>query len=524
MNPAVSRRKFIALGSAGLIMMAPGVWSLSRATVGPTFDYYISPTGNDANAGTVASPWAITSARYGSANFTKTYGKRVGFMPGTYNVAAYMQKDSSTGALQIPGGTAASPTYWASCDASGNYSPLTATITALAGGVYGGIPGTTYNGRNGPVIANTKSNYPSGNFTIDGIVLSGFAYKGIRVGGGSSGDGPSNVAGVTIKNCLFTGGSCIGNATDNCFAVWLDYTLGAVVFNNKFLNNLGFANGSCDHLAAVGTWGAQGSQISFNTMQNAGYIWGKENANQGNNVFNNFIDVSMYTGQSSANGLQDFTGATATGLTQTTNIHHNIILSSSFGLGYYGLNQADGWTTPVNFYSNTIVMVQTGGQIIEAAIWMYSEVAKNVTLHSNLVTGAVSGDYRMFRFNAGGLLQWDYNLFPANATWDLLANGAGGVYNSPAYGTLASIQAAVAAAGFSGFEAHGVQNSNPQFVGGSPSSPAAAYQLQSGSPARGKGKGGIDIGAWDGTVTQIGCAAAVVATVAPRPPSNVTVS
>src|SRR5581483_5141586 len=35
---------------------------------GQTFDFYISPTGSDSNAGTLLSPWAITSLQLISAN------------------------------------------------------------------------------------------------------------------------------------------------------------------------------------------------------------------------------------------------------------------------------------------------------------------------------------------------------------------------------------------------------------------------------------------------------------------------
>jgi hypothetical protein len=527
----VSRREFLALGSIGLVV-ASGLGSQAQAQTA-AFDFYISPTGNDSNAGTVSSPWAITSLMAASqtsrnvANFNAIAGKRLGLLPGIYNVASYIQPDSHTGALQIPGGTASASTYIGSSDSSGNYSARTATITALNGSVFGGRPGYTYNG---PILANTGGSYNSGYFTLDGLVISGFSYKGVRIGGNSSGDGPANVQRVIVQNCQFTGGGHnSGDATDNSSALWLDYTIGAVVQNNYFLNNIGFNAGNADHLAAIICWGCQGSQIGFNSMVNAGYIWGKENANQGNNVFNNYVDCSMYTAQSSANGIQDFTGANTSGLTQTTNIHHNILLSTGFGLGYATLSQNYGWTTPVNFYNNTIIMVQAGGLIVEAAVWMFSQISGNVKLYNNILAGVMSGDYGAIRFNANGPSVWDYNLVPSAMTWKMLA-GSSGSTQTGAYTSLSSVQAAVVAAGgISTFDAHTLQSSNPGFVGAG--TMALQYQLTSGAAAANAGRvGGVpsgaicNIGAWDGTVTQVGSSLNGGAIVLPDPPSNVTVS
>jgi hypothetical protein len=451
------------------------------------------------------------------ANFNAIKGKRLGLLPGTYNVAANIQPDSHTGALQIPGGTSSASTYVGSSDSSGNYSPRTATITAMNGGVYGGRAGYTYNG---PIIANTSTNYNAGYLTLDGLVISGFAYKGVRIGGNSSGDGPANVRGVVVQNCEFTaGGHNPGDATDNSSALWLDYTIGAVVQNNYFLNNIGFNAGNADHLAGIICWGCQGSQISFNSMVNAGYIWGKENANQGNNVFNNYVDCSMYNAQSSANGIQDFTGANTSGLTQTTNIHHNILLSSGFGLGYATLSQNYGWTTPVNFYNNTIIMVQAGNLIVEAAVWMYSQISRNVKFYNNLLTGVMSSDYGGIRFSPNGPAVWDYNLMPSGMIWKMVSSSSGSSLTG----------AFLAGGGIVGFDAQSVMNNTPGFTG--TGTLAARYQLAGGSPAANAGRvGGVssgaacNIGAWDGTVTQVGSSVGATAMVLPDPPSNVTVS
>ena len=110
------------------------------APAAAAFDYYISPTGSASNAGTLASPWDISVfAMTPNANTAAYYqglmaGKRIGALPGTYPIYAYWNQQHNTGyagtCLTIPSGPAGTPTYVASCDANGNYSPRTATFDA----------------------------------------------------------------------------------------------------------------------------------------------------------------------------------------------------------------------------------------------------------------------------------------------------------------------------------------------------------------------------------------------------------
>jgi len=120
-----SRRDFIKHSAllVGVSAMPLGILSLSSrkalAQTVTTFDYYISLTGNDSNPGTLTSPWALTSLRAMSANWSKLSGKRIGLLTGTYNVGSMMVDDPATGALQIPGGTSSSWTYLVSSNTSG---------------------------------------------------------------------------------------------------------------------------------------------------------------------------------------------------------------------------------------------------------------------------------------------------------------------------------------------------------------------------------------------------------------------
>src|SRR6185312_12245898 len=94
-----SRRDFIKQSAllVGVSAMPLGILSLlsrpAHAQTPTTFDYYLSPAGNDSNPGTLTSPWAITSLQTSSANWSKLAGKRIGLLPGTYNVGPMMAKD-----------------------------------------------------------------------------------------------------------------------------------------------------------------------------------------------------------------------------------------------------------------------------------------------------------------------------------------------------------------------------------------------------------------------------------------------
>jgi hypothetical protein len=539
----LSRRKFLALGSIGLVV-ASGLGSEARAQ-SAGFNYYISPTGNDGNPGTLASPWAITSlmstkqSANNVANFNAMAGKRIGLLPGIYNVSAYMQPQSSNGAVQVPGGSSGSPTYLASSNALGQYSQLAATITAMNGSVYGGTGGSG-EAYNGPMLGHTgvnqNSTYPVGYITLDGITFTGFSYKGVRIGGGSSGDGPTGIPGVIVQNCLFTGGGFNpGAAVDNSDALWIDCTANALVTNNKFLNNVGHQAGGADHLNAIIIWGSAnnfnttGTVITNNTIINAGNIYGKEVAIQGTTVAYNYVDMSMYTGGGVNAGAQDFTGANQSGLTRTTNIHHNILLSTNEGIGSSTLSQGYGFTTPANIYNNTIVMNSNGSGTPYPAAWIVSQTANNINFYNNVYTGAADASgYGTFVTNAGAIAIWDYNLLTTGMNWVLRQNGSLGSVQAT-YTSLAAWKAGVAANGGPNVDGHSVQNNSPGFTNSG--TLAQLYQLASGSPALNAGRvGGVpsgavcNMGAWDGTVTQIGSSIGTIALVTPEPPSNVTVT
>lgn len=118
-------------GYAALATAVPLFVRPARAqTTAAAFDYYISPSGSNSNPGTLAAPWAITAL----ASKGSTYaGKRIGLLPGNYPFYSIVQASgqgpgSDYAAIGITGGTSGSPTYLASCNSSGAYTPRVAIL------------------------------------------------------------------------------------------------------------------------------------------------------------------------------------------------------------------------------------------------------------------------------------------------------------------------------------------------------------------------------------------------------------
>jgi hypothetical protein len=512
----ISRRDLLSVSArvipAALILPK---WIAANAQTGSAFDFYISPTGSDSNPGTQAQPWSITAINTQRAVYN---GKTVGLMNGTYNVSSLMQSGGYSAALQIDGGSAAAPTVIAAVN------PRQAIITALSpSAVYGGVAGYK-----GPIMGHPAGMPHQGYVTIDGVVFKGASYRAVQMG--TYEVGPT-LPGIIIQNCEFTANSNVGNSVDNVTSIELMNLTGALVHNNYIHDNTGTTVGSADHLNGILMWESVGTTIEYNTVVNSGNIYGKEIKNQGSTVRYNYVDASMFSTQSTANGIQDFTGSPTSGLTMATSIHHNIVLSTGFGLQLYGtLSNSNGWSTPCSVYNNTVVMVQASNgppPYVESAAYAYSQVSKMLSVYNNIWTGVPSVDYKMLALNPNGLALWDFNLFRASQmTWRLLnANGT----QRTDYTSLPLVAAAVAAAGGpAGFDAHGVAADSAQFTASGQL--AAAYQLQNQSPAKGTGTttglpGGssCDMGAWGNGATQIGCNFATGSTAVPDPPSSLQV-
>lgn len=377
-------------------------------------------------------------------------------------VATFMKMGGGvTGAFQLVGGTSGSPTYIASSGSSGYYlAPNAAsgsgkTCGAIfdaegGSGVPAGYSSQTVGEEMDAIFGHYgffPSTYAVGNLTIDAIGFTGFSYYALGIGGYPFGDGPANVAGITIQNCEIWGGSCIGMITDNIQAIYLGCTTDALVTNNWIHDNQGHTSGSSDHLAAIICWGGPtgsneyctGTLIENNTVVNSGSIFGKNIYIQGTEVRYNFLDTSALVAGS---GIEDFTGGLGA-QTGTTSFHHNVIVfnSSSQGTPLFGgatlaQSYSHGFAGPVEVYNNT-VSISTGGFV--SAPNLISTDSGGASYYNNIIdntsttAGADNTGWGTFAVNASAVGVWDYNLLnspTASYAWNLYVNISGESYGT----------------------------------------------------------------------------------------------
>ena len=463
-------------------------------------DYYIGTGGSDANPGTSGSPWAYTAINSKRTTYT---GKTVCFQDGTYDVSSLMGGTFQQPALDIDGGTVGVPTI---------IKALNDRQAIITGG--GALP---YNSE-APMMGHSSSRTHQGYITIDGLKFTGGRTSVLVIGTlGAS----SNVPGITIQNIESTGhsdlnsnpggGNTPGSGGGNASSITLNDTLGALISNNYIHDNVGHSSGSDDHLNGILLWASTGTVIEKNTLVSTGAILAKEDANQGNTVRYNYIDNAHWSADSSTS-VSDFVGAPTGGLTQTSYFHHNIVLSQGNAIFLVPTLGDAPWTTNVEVYNNTLVMLQYGTgppPYVENAFSIWAGTSK-LKFYNNILTGAVSIDNKMLRFNPKAYSVWDYNLYPATGMAWRLVNDATGA-TSADYTTVASLRTAITAAGGSGsaFDTHAVVSDTPGFLS-SGTLAADYYRITSGAAYQAGKTGGtsggstVNIGAWDGIVTQIG--------------------
>ena len=518
---ATSRREFLQYGAvaAGSSLLAPLWPPIAAAATVTTFDYYISPTGADTNAGTLAAPWAITALRNNAATYA---GKRVGIIAGYYPVmtiaglTSYSSVgDWSTPYLLLRGGTASSPTYIASCDASGNYQPRVARLDAQAN--------YTNNSASVPLIGVVGGSYCN-YITLDGLeIMNGYS-RLVTFGSDTIGFGvaTTHALGIVVKNCYVHDISNQASGTNPThITIWSaqgalvqnNYVTGCVDTSNRgdgieFWNNIGSV---CEYNTVIGT----------STM--AGAVFFKNQGNYNNTLRYNYFDLTA-SGHLSQGGFTFDEGSTGGAGTQDS-AYNNIIIADQPVFNYDISTPGFPNTLQTqNWYNNTLV----GTPGFTYFAFFRNGGAGTIKFYNNIVSGS-GGNYGQIMTNLSAMALTDYNLISSPASFRLYPDGSSATSGGTSYSSIASWAAALPA-GCIGKEAHTILGS-PVFAGGSPQTPAPKYQLGSGSPGKAAGSstgqaGGtaIDMGAWGGTdvslyagqpIQQIG---ASFTPVAPNPP------
>jgi hypothetical protein len=479
-----SRRDLLSRGAGVLCALALPQFAFRNAlaqTAG-TFDFYISPSGSDSNPGTQSSPWAITSLRDSSGNNAKMAGKKVGLLPGTYN-AASLTSGSDSGdyqrpVLHIPAGTSASPTVVQSV------TPRAAIINF-----------SNSSSVNSCIGQNTGG---AGRWTLDGVVINATGFNGSPIsyfpGGGNSG--------ATVQNCEIYGvaATTVGN---NYAGIFQQDANGSLIQNNYFHDI--HKPSQPDHCHAFEEYSCTNTQFLHNTIMGCDTgIDGKVNDNNCTIAYNYFYNCP-YGAIQGYDGDQNSTEAVNT-------FHHNVFDSC----GQQKLVDVSSIPAqPVVWYNNTSYDTRSGSV---ATIDLRSTAGNTVKFYNNVVVmTSNSGGSRtgVVAFSAGGIASCDYNdYFFSSYTsgW-----GQGSLFSTLALWKLSP--------GLP--DAHSIAV-DPKFSAAiKPGAGPAQFQLSGtyghggSSPCAGAAQGGGNMGAWDGTVSQIGCSFLSGATATPSAPSLV---
>jgi hypothetical protein len=485
------------------------------ATAPASLDYYIGPSGVDGNAGTVVSPWPITTLLNPASTFATATGithrgllagKKVGLLPGTYSLSALVDTshvNDENPILCVPSGTALSPTKIVSCNSSGVYTIGTATIDA------GNTPGGT--GGSGPwhyapAIGQTYAD--TGNVTLDGLVVQNCNGACISFYGPYTGAGAA-IVGITVQNCVSQGlvTTVSGN---NPGLIRVIGVKNSTFTNNRLYNYLTTnAGDGVDHLYAILTFGTNNCAFTYNTIYNSiacGGIklkgaTGSNSANDNKNctIAFNYIEIP-YAGSF---GIADFASTDATSV---NSVHHNICWAA-YPLVHGGINTSDEFTVAdtSNIYSNTLYW--PGAQSGNGFCYFGSVTAKGVNWWNNIlfcvnpntgyladlaVTSPAIGNASNNCYSPSGILHNDIFYGPMT--------GANNWFSGSVKQTVPNWIALAPPVDVNSFA------SNPSLLGPASitsSGGPATFKL-SGGPCVGTGLGGVNIGAWDGIVTQIG--------------------
>jgi hypothetical protein len=525
---SLSRRDVLRAG--GLLLpaslIAPALFTqVSRAAGSGAFDYYISTNGNDSNPGTLALPWAITGINTHQSAYS---GKRVGILPGTYDISVKMANCTVEEAiLQINGGpNSSTPTYIGTSDSSGQYQPGTATLDCFGSvGQYGGGNGifpypigqTDGGGNAGPQPANL------GNWILDGLNISGFSRWAVTLA--DSGGGPGQIQNVTLQN-LTLHNSVNPTLTTHPAPIMLYRVKNVLVSNCWLYNNASVADQN--HYAGILIFGVGGPStgivIEKCTFGNSSCIYGAEDNSAVDNVTIRqcYFDMTLAgTNFNQPYAIQGF-GKSSAGLIADS-FHNNIVKGGNL----YDMGGTAPSSVGVAVYNNTWDRAGGAGYGNSSGGIRMEETSGNTKIFScynNLIydNGASSlGEYGYIAGNTDGFSVCDYNIYGtiANGFYTYGANGGGGVGGTSFSGWKSA----------TGGDAHSTMNSTNPFTNSGAN--ALQYQISQGSPAYQSGRvGGVasgatcNVGAWDGAVTQIGYSAGATAVAMPKSPVLVTVT
>jgi hypothetical protein len=343
--------------------------SFSDVTMPPTthFDYFIAPSGDDNNAGTLASPWSITAlnskmSTYSGKNVciigdiagtqTAIQHGTVGGVQTTLYALAQSQPSGDGPSLKINGGTSTASTYLTSCNSAGAYTPRWAIID-FSDPVGGALPSVEALSM-GQSFYNVSAVPNAGYTTVDALTIQNFNYAALAF----SDLGGNTMLGIVIKNCDIHTGTTATSA-DNPGAILLAGAIGAVITNNKIydLQTQGGGASPMWGFSAVRIYGIHQAALALvathNTFYDCSSILTKDANSDFADCSYNYLDHGSFGSAGSTDsdlGMGSIVGQTPyAGVTSL--IHHNIMLGN---LGMRPQSSGQTVTGTMKFYNNTL--------------------------------------------------------------------------------------------------------------------------------------------------------------------------
>ena len=496
----LTRRKLLKHGGiAALATTSPILFMRSVRAQAAAFDYYISPTGDDNNPGTLASPWSITAL---NSKMSVYSGKRVGIIGdvggvqtpiqyGTvggrqttlYSMMQTINAGNQNAALYVNGGTSSASTYLGACTSAGAYKVGWAIIDA-ANPANGAPPVGAQAIIMGQPFYMTNPVPNIGYTTIDGLVLRNFNYAAIIFGDVQL----ATLYGVVIQNCKIYNGIC-ATGDENPGAIFFGTISNPQVLNCLIYNcqTTGGTNNPWG-LAGICSYKALGLVVTNCTIASCGYSIRQKDQHQWGTFSYNYFDNGNF-GSATNRQNQDAIKGPIPGPGQTLTVHHNIIV----GGGYWGYGEdttkIDG---SMNFYNNTFYTPPSVGAMALAAWFDSNPDAGLITWQNNIVY------FNTFYVNQGGPFgclscQGGYGLSGASVDYNYYGAGMNFGTNTP-YASLSSWRGL-------GYDAHSTSGANP--FSGTPTTMVPSSFAITGA-ATTAGRNGTPCGALDGSGS-VGC-------------------
>jgi hypothetical protein len=442
---------------------------------GTPFDYYISTTGNNSDAGTLGAPWAI-SALWTKADATLD-NKSIGLLDGTYIITGITSSGNNTGGYSI---TADNLTVKA-------VNRHLAIITTNNGGTY-------------PQATDPVFQVIGTGITFDGIRWQEFGHDPIRVTGDDT---------TIINNDFYdvdldrSGHPAPGDNVGFIYTASSAYPANLVIENNRF--NQAWNGSSSHNGACIGPLYYAGSTtIRNNSFYNAQVAIYWKGLNQGPLVIEgNYFDSTIV--ESGARGVmtQGSSGVFPLVLTFTNNVLNRTGIMTTGGQDNEARSEAHS-----NIQFNTFVMASDadiygyqgiGYSIDESGTKLSGANLNGSTLRNNVFYSVSGSSPILYRYNNASRNTYteifgeiDYNLYSRIDVQDGASN----------HTTIAAWRTALAVAGVTGREANS-QVATPTMSNSSANSPLG-YVLSTGSAGENDASDGTDLGAYGGGNTQVG--------------------